>query len=177
MLGSLMPNIKGKSYSKKKTGRPVGLLDGRFLRWKRSSSMFVFPARNGLLTRHKWTLSRQIGGVFKSTTSYLAGYGPRAFFRMMSRICVYIQLYGLPSVREICCGCLLWGGYCKNREMLLVLLSSDYTTRHTIVHLCIPELETFHLTPSQHLLFFLSSEGPHLQTKPPTDISGKWHLL
>ena len=52
-----------------------------------------------------------------------------------------------------------------------------YTTRHTIVHLCIPELETFHLTPSQHLLFFLSSEGPHLQTKPETDIWGKWHLL
>ena len=42
--------------------------------------MFVFPARNGLLTRHKWTPGRQKGSVSKSITSYLVGNGPRAFF-------------------------------------------------------------------------------------------------
>ena len=99
------------------------------------------------------------------------------FFRVASCICVDIQLYGLPSVREICCGCLLCGRYCKKREILSDLITSVYTRRHKIIHLCIAELEAFHLTPSQHLLFFLSSEGPHLQTKPRTDIWGKWYLL
>ena len=99
------------------------------------------------------------------------------FFRVASCLCVDIQLYGLPSFREICCGCLLWGGYCIIREFLSDILSAAYTRRYKIVHLCIPELEAFELTPTQHLLFFLSSEGPHLQTKPETDIWGKWYLL
>ena len=99
------------------------------------------------------------------------------FFRVKSCLCVDIQLHRLPSVREICCGCLLWGGYCKNREILSDILSAAYTRRHKIVHLCTAELKAFHLTPSQHLLFFLSSEGPHLQTKTRTDIWGKWYLL
>ena len=42
--------------------------------------MFVFPARNGLLTRHEWTRGRQKGSVFRSIPCYLVGNGPRAFF-------------------------------------------------------------------------------------------------
>jgi hypothetical protein len=76
------------------------------------------------------------------------------FFWVTSCLCVDIQLYGLPSVREICCGYLLWGGYCKNRKMLSALIIAAYTRRRKIVHLCIAELKAFHLTPPHHLLFF-----------------------
>ena len=42
--------------------------------------MFVFQARNGLLTRHEWAPGRQKGSVFRSIPCYLVGNGPRAFF-------------------------------------------------------------------------------------------------
>ena len=99
------------------------------------------------------------------------------FFQVPSCLCVAIQLVGLPSVWDIYCGCLLWGGHCINREILSPLIYLAYTRRYTIVHLCIAELKAFHLTPSQHFHLLRSLEGLHLQTKSPVDIWSKWYLL
>ena len=55
------------------------------------------------------------------------------FFLMKRCIWMDIQLYGLPSVREICCGCLLWGGYCKLQkswDALGFIIFGLYKTAH-----------------------------------------------
>jgi hypothetical protein len=80
VVGSTKPECLVKSYNMKKTGGRTVLLDGCFCRWKGGSSMFVFPASNGLLTRHEWTPGRQEGSILRSITCYLVGNGPRAFF-------------------------------------------------------------------------------------------------
>ena len=75
-----MPNFLGKSYSRKKNGRSDGFAGMLLLSLESGTFMFVFPARNGLLTRHEWAPGRQKGSVFRSIPCYLVGNGPRAFF-------------------------------------------------------------------------------------------------
>ena len=106
LFGSAKPECLGKSYSSKKTKRSGGFA-GMLLLSLEKRLLYVCISSQKRPPNH----AQMFSDTSLAIIYYLVGNGPRVFFRVKSCLCVDIQLDGLPSVREIGCGCLLWGGY------------------------------------------------------------------